>query len=114
LGLDPEFADFSKLPGLTPALIRQFIGAQLQRLTDLGYEVVSCLVDTGASAAEVTLDALKNRQFDCVLIGAGLREPEHLLLFERLLNIVHTYAPGAKLCFNTTPADSAEAVRRWI
>jgi hypothetical protein len=26
----------------------------------------------------------------------------------------HERAPSAKICFNTTPADTAEAVRRWI
>jgi len=36
-----------------------------------------------------------------------------LLLFEKLINLVHEHAPGAKICFNTTPADTAEAVQRW-
>ncbi len=54
------------------------------------------------------------RQTDCVLIGAGLRAPEHLRRFEKLLNPVHVEAPNARICFNTTPADSAEAVQHWI
>jgi len=37
-----------------------------------------------------------------------------LLLFEKLINVVHAQAPDAKICFNTTPADTSEAVRRWI
>jgi ketopantoate hydroxymethyltransferase len=49
-----------------------------------------------------------------VLIGAGLRAAPQLLLFEKLLNLVHEHAPRAKICFNTTPADSTEAVRRWV
>jgi hypothetical protein len=48
------------------------------------------------------------------LLGAGLRAAPQLLLFEKLLNLVHTRAPGAKLCFNNTPADTAEAVQRWV
>jgi hypothetical protein len=48
------------------------------------------------------------------MIGAGLRAPEQLLLFENLINVVHTLAPGAKICFNTTPADTVEAVQRWV
>jgi hypothetical protein len=48
------------------------------------------------------------------LIGAGLRDPEQLLLFEKLLNLVHEQAPRARICFNSTPADSAEAVQRWV
>jgi hypothetical protein len=37
-----------------------------------------------------------------------------LLLFEKIVNLVHSLAPDAKICFNTTPADTAEAVQRWI
>lgn len=114
LGLDPEFADFKTMPGLTPELIRGFIDAQLERVRALGHDVASCLVDSGASAETVLKDALGKRGYDCVLIGAGLRAPERLVLFERLLNLVHVHAPGAKICFNTTPADSTEAVQRWV
>jgi hypothetical protein len=32
----------------------------------------------------------------------------------KVLNLVHRLAPRASICFNTTPADTAEAVRRWI
>jgi hypothetical protein len=50
-----------------------------------------------------------------VLIGAGIRAmPGNFLLFEKLINVVHANAPQAKLCFNTRPTDTAEAVMRWI
>jgi hypothetical protein len=63
----------------------------------------------------VTSEALKSRDFDCVLIGAGLRQPpERLLLFERIINLIHRLAPNAAICFNTTPADTTEAVQRWM
>jgi hypothetical protein len=114
LGLDPACVDLTPFPGLTPDLVGAFIEAQLERLRGLGYEVESCLVDLGETAEAVTARHLTARNFDCVMIGAGLRAPPHLLLFEKLLNLVHQHAPGAKLCFNTTPADTAEAVQRWI
>jgi len=72
LGLDPVFADFSQMPGLTPELVRNFIDTQLDRARELGYAV------------------------------------------QKLLNLVHARAPGARICFNTTPADTAEAIRRWV
>jgi len=114
LGLDPASADLTAFPGLTPGMVRAFIEAQLERLRGLGYEVESCLVDRGETAEAVTARHLTTRDFDCVVIGAGLHSAPHLLLFEKLLNLVHEHAPGAKICFNTTPADTAEAVRRWI
>lgn len=114
LGLDPSYVDLSASPTLTPELVRAFIEAQLDRLRGLGYEVISCLVDLGETAETVVEASLNSRDFDCVMIGAGLRAPDKLLLFEKLLNVVHARAPAAKLCFNTSPSDSAEAVRRWV
>src|SRR3954470_8857879 len=114
LGLDPAFADLSQMPGLTPELIRAYIDAQLERRRGLGYEVDSCLVDLGETAEAVTARHLQLRSFDCVVIGAGLRAPAQLLLFEKLLNLVHALAPNAKICFNTAPADTAEAVQRCV
>lgn len=114
LGLDPAFVDFKEFPQLTPDLVKAFIDSQLHRLRGLGYEVDSCLVDLGATAEAVAARHLKSRKFDCVMIGAGLRAPQHLLLFEKLINLVHQLAPAAKICFNTTPADTAEVVQRWV
>jgi hypothetical protein len=114
LGLDPKFADFKAMPGLTPELIAAYIDSQLQRIRALGYEVDTCLVDLGDTAESVLRDALSKRTYDCVMIGAGLSADSQLLLFEKLLNLVHAYAPQAKICFNTSPADSAEAVQRWV
>ena len=114
LGLDPACVDLSDSPGLTPELVRAFIETQLERLRSLGYVVQSCLVDAGETAEAVTATRLKAQAFDCVMFGAGLRAPDRLLLFEKLLNVVHAGAPAARICFNTTPADTAEAVRRWV
>ena len=114
LGLDPSFADLTSMPGLTPELVRAYIDSQLERIRALRYEVDSCLVDSGHTAEGVLKDYLSKRAYDCVMIGAGLRAPERLILFERLLNLVHGHLPNAKICFNTTPADSAEAVQRWV
>jgi hypothetical protein len=115
IGLDPSFADLKDFPGLTPELVRSYIDAQIARLNAGGYEAVSCLIDLGETADEVAARALRSKCFDCVVIGAGLRQPPALLLlFERIINLVHALAPTAKLSFNTTPADTTEAVQRWI
>ena len=114
LGVDPKDVDPAQLQGLSPELVRSYIETQLARVRSLGYELQSCLVDSGATAEGVVKRELDARRFDCVLIGAGLRDEAHLLLFEKLLNLIHARAPGAKICFNSSPADSAEAVQRWI
>jgi hypothetical protein len=115
IGLEPALADFSALPGLTPELIRSYIEAQMQQVRALGFEVESCLIDLGETTERTVQAALRSRPFDCVMIGAGLRQPPaQLLLFEKVLNLVHRLAPEAKIAFNTTPGDTAEAVLRWV
>jgi hypothetical protein len=114
LGLDPVFADFDEMPQLTPELIKAYIDAQITRLRNLGYEIENCLVDRGETAEAEVSRQLASSRFDCVMFGAGLRAPAQLLLFERLINLVHAQAPNARLCFNTNPADTAEAVQRWL
>ena len=115
IGIDPAVADFTTLPGLTPELVRNYIDAQIEQVRALGYDVESCLIDLGDTAEAMAAAALSSKPFDCVVIGAGLRQPRsQLLLFEKVINLVHALAPNAKICFNSNPADTAEAVRRWI
>jgi hypothetical protein len=115
IGLDPTFVDLSVFPQFTPELVRGYIDTQLEGLRTLGYDVESCLIDLGDTAEPVTTATLMAKRYDCVVIGAGLREPpERLVLFEKILNLVHRLAPDASICFNTNPADTAAAVQRWV
>jgi hypothetical protein len=114
LGLDPAVVNPESMGGFSPDVVRAFIDSQLDRVRQLGYEVDACLVDLGTTAESVLTSYLRERSYDCVMIGAGLRDSGQLLLFEKLLNVVHALAPTARICFNNTPADSAEAVQRWV
>ena len=115
IGIDPAFADLTKLPGLTPDLVRNHIDAQLDQVRAAGFDLQSCLIDLGETAEAVVASALRARSFDCVMIGAGLREPpEQLLLFEMVVNLVHRLAPGASICFNRNPSDTLDAVQRRV
>jgi hypothetical protein len=118
IGLDPKLIDFSQ-PGYAPGMDATKVLAGLksseEELTGLGYSVQTCLTDFGKTAGEVVETQLKQKRFDCVLIGAGVRSnPSNFLLFEKLINVVHEHAPQARLCFNTLPSDTAAAVRRWV
>jgi hypothetical protein len=93
LGLDPAFVELPDHPELTPEMVRAYIELQLERLRALGYVVQSCLVDLGETAEAVTSYHLRAQSFDCVMIGAGLRDSNRLLLFEKLINLVHAHAP---------------------
>ena len=89
--------------------------AEEATLNSLGYDAQLCLVDLGETAETVVTQKLTETAFDCVMIGAGVRTvPDKFLLFEKLINIVHQHAPAARICFNTKPSDTAEAVQRWL
>jgi TRAP-type uncharacterized transport system substrate-binding protein len=91
------------------------ITAAEQSLKALGINAEHCLIDFGQTAEAVVTARLQQHQFDCILIGAGVRDvSSNLLLFERLINVIHEHAPKSKICFNTNPSDTLEAVQRWI
>lgn len=120
IGLEPTLIDFSDpdfaaFPGMDAAKVLAGLKAAEDSLTQLGYDVRLCLTDFGETAESVVQDTLERKRFDCVLIGAGIRMiAAHTVLFEKLVNVVHAYAPHSKLCFNTRPTDTAEAVQRWL
>jgi hypothetical protein len=115
IGIEPTLVDFASMPDLDAAKVARGLRDQQQRLHDLGFDAAWCLTDLGATAEDVVRAALAEKPYDLVLIGAGMRVmPTNFSLFERVLNVVHQGAPQAKICFNTRPDDTAEAVLRWI
>lgn len=115
IGLEPSLVDFSMIPGMNAEKVRAGLEADQAKLGALGYEAELCLTDLGDTAENLVAAKLAEKSFDCVVIGAGIRTiPTYFLLFERLVNVVHRAAPGARICFNTKPSDTAEAVQRWV
>ena len=115
IGFEPTLLDYSTIPDLDAAKVMALLKADEDHLRGLGYEAELCLTDLGKTAEAFVRDRLRQKQFDCILIGAGVRTiPKYFILFEKLINVVHEHASQAKLCFNTKPGDTAEAVQRWI
>ena len=114
IGIDPKLIRHP--PGWDANKVQTALEDANKRLTELGYEVQGCLVDLGETAESVVSDILSREKFDCIMIGAGIRIlPEHTILFEKLINTIHQKArpPSSKICFNTNPGDTVEAVLRW-
>jgi hypothetical protein len=118
VGLDPALIDFSSPgypPGMDAAKVMAGLKSSKEELTRLGYDMQMCLTDFGETAEAVLRGRLEQEQFNCILIGAGVRtNPNNFLLFEKLVNVAHEHAPQARLCFNTLPSDAAAAVQRWL
>lgn len=114
IGLRSDAVDFVKWPQLTKEKLEAAFFQVVNELTENGYDAKWCLTDRGETATEQVTQSLEEESPDIVLIGAGVRtDPDHFLLFETVLNVVHEKAPNAKIAFNTLPYDSLDAVKRW-
>lgn len=115
IGWDPSVVDYSKWPGLTPEKLITALEGDRNKLNNLGYIAKLLFIDDADTAVSTVKNHLGLERYDCVVIGAGVRAvPEHFIVFECLVNTVHESAPKAKICFNTNPSDTIEAVQRWV
>lgn len=78
IGLQPQLLDFSSpdyadFPGLDAAKVQVALEADEAKLNRLGYDAQLCLTDLGETAETVVSERLKQKRFDCILIGAGVR-----------------------------------------
>ena len=110
IGFDPN-----TVPGVDARLVEMAIAMGEQRLKDAGFDTSYCLVAPDDSAEARMADALIADTYACVVVGGGIRKPdEYLELFERTVNLIRVHAPDAAIAFNSTGADSVDAVLRWV
>ena len=107
LGLDPETVDFSDPalpPGMTAEKFRVGIAVALKQFTERGWESDVGFIRLDETAGPTVERQLRSANYDCVVIGGGLRmPPRRLALFEVVINTIRKAAPGAAIAFNTRP-----------
>ncbi|WDT87592.1 SGNH/GDSL hydrolase family protein [Alteromonas sp. 009811495] len=114
IGLRSDNVNYEKWPQLSKEKLDAAFEQVVSELNNNGYDSLWCLTDQGETAAQQVEEALAKEKPDIVLIGAGVRtDPDHFLLFEQVINIVHANAPKAKIAFNSLPYDSLDAIKRW-
>ncbi|MEJ2863762.1 hypothetical protein [Actinomycetospora flava] len=119
-GLDPDLIDygapeFARFEGLTPETLRQANDDNVAGLRAAGYDVDNILIDFGETAVDVIREAVRATPYDAVLIGAGVRlVASNTLLFEALVNLVHTELPYARFVFNRSPESTPDDIARWF
>ena len=114
IGLRADVVEFEKWPGLTREKLEKSFIDTVQELRSKGYQAEWCLTDTGETAVDVVAEKLTERENDVIVIGAGIRkDPDSLVLFEKIINAILSYSPSSKIAFNTLPFDTVEAVQRW-
>ena len=115
VGWHPSVVDYSKYPGLTAEKLEAALKRDEQKLRDEGFDASIGFIFSGETATDQLAGNLRETSYDVVMIGAGVRkDDDHFLVFEKLVNVVHEHAPGARIAFNTGPTDSDVAVRRWV
>jgi hypothetical protein len=118
IGIDPKLIDpnLSTATGWDANRVRAAAQDANKRLVELGYELQSCLLDPRGTDESVVSDTLSREKFDCIMVGAGVRVlSQNTILFEKIMNTIHQKAPpSSKICFNTNPADTVEAILRWV
>lgn len=118
IGMNPLTIDFNdpEIPkGLSPELVEKGTQATLEQLQAVGYKAGKFWIDNGTTDLSGLAKQLKEQNYDAIVIGNGLRSlKSNFLLFEQIINVVHTNAPHAKIVFNTLPTDTLEALKRWL
>ena len=118
LGLDPDTVDYSD-PALPPDMnaekVRAGIAVALKQFTDRGWKSDVSFIRPDETARPTVERQLRSTNYDCVVIGAGVRLPPHnLALLEVVINAIRRTAPRAAIAFNTRADDSADAAARWV
>ena len=118
VGYEPETVDFSNPalpPGMTVEKIRAGVALALKQMKERGWEGDVCYIRPDGTAGQTVERHLASADYDCVVIGAGVRlPPQSLAVFETVVNAIHRAAPTATIAFNTRPEDSADAAARWL
>jgi len=118
VGYYPETVDFSDPalpPGMTAEKVHAGIAAAMKQFAERGWEADAGYIRPDETAGPMVERQLASANYDCVVIGAGVRlPPRRLAIFEAVINAVHKTAPRAAIAFNTRPDDSADAAARWL
>jgi hypothetical protein len=118
VGYDPDTVDYSDPalpPGMNAEKIHAGVALALKQMKDRGWQGDLCFIRRDETAVRTVERQLASANYDCVVIGAGVRlPPKDLVLFEAVVNAVHRGAPAAAIAFNTRPEDSADAAARWL
>jgi len=87
----------------------------MRQFAERGWEADVGLIRPDETAGPAVERQLASKNYDCVVVGGGVRLPHRrLALFEVVINAIHKAAPGAAIAFNTRPDDSADAAARWL
>jgi hypothetical protein len=96
VGQKPETVDFSDPslpPGFNAEKINAGIALGVKKIEEHGWKGDTCMITPDAAGSAMLEKALAGANYDCVVIGGGMRlPPKGLVLFETVVNIIHKAA----------------------
>jgi hypothetical protein len=119
VGIDPPTIDFSDsayapFAHLNAEKVQAGLDNDVAELNRRSYRAELCLAAVEDLPAAVR-NWLGKKSYDCILVGAGVRTiAKNFVIFEKTINVIHELAPRSRICFNSKPDDSAEAVERVL
>jgi len=100
---------------MTAEKVHAGIAVAVKQFTDRGWASDVCYLRPDETAGPTVARQLRSTNYDCVVIGGGVRlPPRNLALFEVVINAIRRVAPGTAIAFNTRPDDSADAAARGL
>jgi hypothetical protein len=118
IGEDPALIDFDAPDApkdMSAPKVMDGLNSSVARLQAEGHEAELLLTRDAASVEGQVSRALQGRNYDVIVIGAGLRTlPTMAEQFELLMNALRDNSPRSKLAFNSRPDDSDVAALRWL
>ncbi len=118
IGYAPEAVDFTDPtipPGLDAARVASGIREDLELMRARGWDAEHLPIRTDEDLRQRIATHLKDKSFDCIVIGAGVRmTAKHVPELEQVVNAVREAAPQTPIAFNASPNSSGEAAARWI
>lgn len=118
VGIDPDAVDYSDPslpPGLNAEIIRRGIARGLDDLRAAGHDAHHTYIPADPADLGALAERLHREQFDCVIVGGGVRlPPRNLALFEAVLNVVALSSSRPAIALVARPHDAAAAVSRVL
>ncbi len=101
----------------------EMAAAVQERLCALGFQATNFVLTNDAAGDARLVSELKQAEYDGVAIGGYINgqdavnfpaTEETTLWFNRVLNIVHAYAPRSKIILARSPEDAVPAIERVL
>ena len=99
---------------MTAEKVHAGIAVALKQFADRGWESDVGFIRPDETAGPTVERQLRSTNYDCVVIGGGVRLPPRNLHYSKSSSTLFVAAPGAAIAFNTRPDDSADAAARWV